>query len=246
MSFVLRFYCMQTSPQRIGGSQHCWHCPTQYLHPVLATRRSGTLEIDSPAKLMVLLPMEALDNAWYGPWKSLTNLTQTFKRVIFPPFFFRAIPTYGILLYAMTYSILLYTITYGILPYAICTVCRDIKNPPFNLLLRGSLTLAQLQTWFCIEQHFSFIVVSSSFCPVFLCKEHYTKGCELAQALGHVGRRMKFSMRAWEWPRVRLTPEVWDLVGLLLDTLPQGCLGLVSWAGPTFPSNFTNTVAAGC
>ena len=31
-----------------------------------------------PTKLMVLLPMQALDNACYGSWRPLTDLTQTF------------------------------------------------------------------------------------------------------------------------------------------------------------------------
>ena len=52
--------------------------------------------------------MKALDNACYGSWMPLTNLTQTFERVIcallmWPPFFFGAIPTYGVLPYAMIY-----------------------------------------------------------------------------------------------------------------------------------------------
>ena len=35
--------------------------------------------IDSSAKLMIMLPMEALGNALYGSWRPLTNLTQTFQ-----------------------------------------------------------------------------------------------------------------------------------------------------------------------
>ena len=53
--------------------------------------RSGTLAMLS-SKLTVLLPMEVLDNAWYGSWKPLTDLCRHFERVIcallmWPPFF---------------------------------------------------------------------------------------------------------------------------------------------------------------
>ena len=72
--------------------------------PVLAACRSGTLAIYSSVKLMVPLPMEALDNAWYGSWRPLTNLTQTIWVCHLCTFnvaviFFRTIPTYGVLLY---------------------------------------------------------------------------------------------------------------------------------------------------
>ena len=53
--------------------------------------RSGTLAMLS-SKLTALLPMEVLDNAWYGSWKPLTDLCRHFERVIcallmWPPFF---------------------------------------------------------------------------------------------------------------------------------------------------------------
>jgi len=52
--------------------------------------------------------MEALDNACYGPWRPLANLTQTFRACHFRTFnvaaiFFGTIPTYGVLPYAMIY-----------------------------------------------------------------------------------------------------------------------------------------------
>ena len=50
--------------------------------------------------------MEALDNAWYGLWRPLTNIMQTFRACHLCTFnvatiFFGAIPTYGVLPYAM-------------------------------------------------------------------------------------------------------------------------------------------------
>ena len=53
--------------------------------------------------------MEALDNAWYGSWRPLTNLTQTFRACHLRTFnvaaiFFGAIPTYGVLPYAMIWK----------------------------------------------------------------------------------------------------------------------------------------------
>ena len=50
--------------------------------------------------------MEALGNAWYGSWRPLTNLMQTIRVCHLCTFnvaaiFFGAIPTYGILPYAM-------------------------------------------------------------------------------------------------------------------------------------------------
>ena len=66
--------------------------------------QSGTLA----AKLMVLLLMEALDMAWYGSCRPLTNLTQTFQVCHLCTFnvatIFVVIPTYGVLPYAMIYS----------------------------------------------------------------------------------------------------------------------------------------------
>ena len=60
----------------------------------------------SPAKLTVLLLMEALDNAWSGSWRPLTNLTYTFRvchlcTFNVAPIFFGVIPIYGVLPYAM-------------------------------------------------------------------------------------------------------------------------------------------------
>ena len=45
--------------------------------------------------------MEALDNAWHGSWRPLTNLTQTFWACHLRTFnvaaiFFGVIPTYGV------------------------------------------------------------------------------------------------------------------------------------------------------
>ena len=73
--------------------------------PVLATCRSGTSAMLA-SKWTVLLPMEALDNALYGSWRLLTNLALTFRACHSYTFnvaaiFFRVIPTYGVLLYAM-------------------------------------------------------------------------------------------------------------------------------------------------
>ena len=50
--------------------------------------------------------MEVLGNVWYGSWKPLTNLTQTFQACHLCTFnvaaiFGGAIPTYGVLPYAM-------------------------------------------------------------------------------------------------------------------------------------------------
>ena len=52
--------------------------------------------------------MEALDNACYDLWRPLTNLTQTFRACHLRTFnvgaiFFGAIPTYGVLPYAMIF-----------------------------------------------------------------------------------------------------------------------------------------------
>ena len=46
--------------------------------PFLATWLSGTKRC-FPANLTILLPMEALDNVWYGSWRPLTYLTRTFR-----------------------------------------------------------------------------------------------------------------------------------------------------------------------
>ena len=40
----------------------------------------------SPEKLTVQLLIEALDNVWYGSWRPLTNLTQTFQVPLLCPF----------------------------------------------------------------------------------------------------------------------------------------------------------------
>ena len=50
--------------------------------------------------------MEVLSNAWYGSWRPLTNLTETFRACHLCTFnvaaiFGGAIPTYGVLPYAM-------------------------------------------------------------------------------------------------------------------------------------------------
>ena len=56
--------------------------------------------------------MEALDNAWYGSWRLLTNLTKTFQACHLFTFnvaaiFLGVIPTYGVLPYAMIIMFLL-------------------------------------------------------------------------------------------------------------------------------------------
>ena len=67
---------------------------------------SLVLQQCSPVKLMVPLSMEALGNAWYDSWRPWNNLTQTFQVCHLCTFnvaaiFFGAIPTYGVLPYAM-------------------------------------------------------------------------------------------------------------------------------------------------
>ena len=64
----------------------------------LATCRSGTC---FPAKLTVLLPMEAFDNDLHGSWRTLTDLTQTFRACHSCTFnvatiLFQAYPVHGI------------------------------------------------------------------------------------------------------------------------------------------------------
>ena len=51
---------------------------------------------DTFQQLTILLPMEALSNAWYRSWRPLTNLMQTFQAclLMWLPFFFGIIPTY--------------------------------------------------------------------------------------------------------------------------------------------------------
>ena len=66
--------------------------------------------------------MEALDIAWYGSWRSLTNLTQTFRACHLCNFnvaaiFFGAIPIYDVLPYAM----ILEVTTFGKFWYLIVT-----------------------------------------------------------------------------------------------------------------------------
>ena len=86
------------------------HCNSfsHYRAIVLEKREKESQKIDRffPAKLTVLLPMEALDNGWYGSWRPLTNLMQTFRACHLCTFhvatiFFGVMPTYGVLPYAM-------------------------------------------------------------------------------------------------------------------------------------------------
>ena len=62
---------------------------------------SLVLQQCSPAKLTVPLSMEVLGNAWYGSWRPLNNLMQTFQVCHLCTFnvatiFWGAIPTYGV------------------------------------------------------------------------------------------------------------------------------------------------------
>ena len=72
--------------------------------------------------------MEALDNAWSGSWWSLTNLKYKFSSVSFVHFnvaaiFFRVIPTYGILPYAV-----LFLLGLGLTVIEINIKKQDLKN----------------------------------------------------------------------------------------------------------------------
>ena len=94
--------------------------------------------------------METLDNAWYGSWRPLTNLTKTFRAChlctfnVATIFWGGVIPTYGVLPYAMIihlhYSVLLHLLLLFVYVLLCCYSCCS-SSSLLSCLIPLALTL---------------------------------------------------------------------------------------------------------